>query len=73
MPGTMLKSEDKNENQSNNLVKESKKLKIVVNMVTQDERKQFWKNTGRNFLDEKLAEGKGKWSKQREHIQNHIS
>lgn len=38
MPGTMLKSEDKNENKSNNLVKESKKLKIVVNMVTQDER-----------------------------------
>lgn len=73
MPGTMLKSEDKNENKSNNLVKASKRLKIVVNMVTQDERKQFWKNTRTNFLDEKLAEVKGKWSKQREHIQNHIS
>lgn len=29
-------------------------------MVTQDKRKQFWKNTMKEFLDKELAEGKGK-------------
>lgn len=36
-------------------------------MVTQEKRKQCWKNTVKESLDMELAEGKGKWSKQRAH------
>lgn len=58
MPGTMLKSEDKSKNKSNNLVKKAKKLKIVVKHGNSGWKKIVLEKYGKLFPRWKVGRGK---------------
>lgn len=58
VPGTKLKSEDKSKNKSNNLVKEAKKLKIVVKHGNSGWKETVLEKYGKLFPIWKVGRGK---------------